>query len=1005
MAQMNVSARAVDMLGRQQIAGIPTAIHELFKNAHDAYATHAEIDYFQDQHLVTLRDNGIGMTEEDFVKKWLTIGTSSKFGVNRKSAYIPEGMDERPLMGEKGIGRLAIASIGRQVVVLSRAERADGMHDMVVALIHWSQFEIPDIGISDIVIPTRTFPEGKLPTAEDIQSMAQELISCLTTLGDAIPSDYFELIKADTELLSFSPEILFINLQNKTEEDWEKIPEDLKNSDTAPKLDGISKGTHFIIMPCDETLALDVEANSKGTTNLQKILVGFSNTFGSVAKDRLKTKFRLYQGAAESDELIEEGFFTAKDALDGDHVVEGEFDEYGQFKGKVTVYKGDPQEHIINWNEGYGSKTRCGPFKIKFTYLQGSPSESMVPSDRYVELQNKFSMYGGLYLYRDEVRVLPYGTQEFDFLRFEEKRSKNAAHAFFSHRLMFGAISIAHDVNTGLEEKAGREGLRANVAYREFVNILHNFFEQLAADFFRESSSNDRFTEIKAKFKEIAKKEAEAAKRRKNQVNAKKEVFRQQMIDFFDSYSDGSYISQVEALKKRVEVDFEKASETWRDKEKYHFISSLRRDVAGAWRGLDKAIKITKPKVGLSQPDEKNWISYLTTREKLIADVIAPAKREIELKISEYVSSNSLSFNLRDRVNEFIEEEKKTLSKTISNYREELKDNVGEIDLVIKEKARSKSAEYTHALAAVMSEINSTAIDTLSEEESLEIISNWERQLEEINEQTEQYFQKMRDTVELVISDISNDESSSTDVIVALESENEQVKESLNQYYEFAQLGMSLGIIQHEFSSTARNVRNSIRSLKPWADTNPQLSGLYNNISHSFAHLDGYLKMFTPLNRRLYRSKVELSGKEIDSYLRDIFDERFKRHNIKLTTTREFLVKTTSVFPSSFLPVFINVVDNGIYWLNTQFENDSKEIKLDVDSDQILISNNGPAIPLIDRNRIFDFTFSRKSSGRGMGLFISKESLNHEGFDIRLASGGADASPCFVISEEIMEQE
>ncbi|MBY8096475.1 hypothetical protein KW490_19935 [Vibrio fluvialis] len=691
--------------------------------------------------------------------------------------------------------------------------------------------------------------------------------------------------------------------------------------------------------------------------------------------------------------------------MDGDHVVEGEFDEYGQFKGKVTVYKGDPQEHIINWNEGYGSKTRCGPFKIKFTYLQGSPSESMVPSDRYVELQNKFSMYGGLYLYRDEVRVLPYGTQEFDFLRFEEKRSKNAAHAFFSHRLMFGAISIAHDVNTGLEEKAGREGLRANVAYREFVNILHNFFEQLAADFFRESSSNDRFTEIKAKFKEIAKKEAEAAKRRKNQVNAKKEVFRQQMIDFFDSYSDGSYISQVEALKKRVEVDFEKASETWRDKEKYHFISSLRRDVAGAWRGLDKAIKITKPKVGLSQPDEKNWISYLTTREKLIADVIAPAKREIELKISEYVSSNSLSFTLRDRVNEFIEEEKKTLSKTISNYREELKDNVGEIDLVIKEKARSKSAEYTHALAAVMSEINSTAIDTLSEEESLEIISNWERQLEEINEQTEQYFQKMRDTVELVISDISNDESSSTDVIVALESENEQVKESLNQYYEFAQLGMSLGIIQHEFSSTARNVRNSIRSLKPWADTNPQLSGLYNNISHSFAHLDGYLKMFTPLNRRLYRSKVELSGKEIDSYLRDIFDERFKRHNIKLTTTREFLVKTTSVFPSSFLPVFINVVDNGIYWLNTQFENDSKEIKLDVDSDQILISNNGPAIPLIDRNRIFDFTFSRKSSGRGMGLFISKESLNHEGFDIRLASGGADASPCFVISEEIMEQE
>ncbi|WP_214656616.1 hypothetical protein, partial [Vibrio anguillarum] len=79
--------------------------------------------------------------------------------------------------------------------------------------------------------------------------------------------------------------------------------------------------------------------------------------------------------------------------------------------------------------------------------------------------------------------------------------------------------------------------------------------------------------------------------------------------------------------------------------------------------------------------------------------------------------------------------------------------------------------------------------------------------------------------------------------------------------------------------STARNVRESIRSLKPWADKNEKLGGLYNNISHSFAHLDGYLKMFTPLNRRLYRSKVELSGKEIESYLRDIFDERLTRHH------------------------------------------------------------------------------------------------------------------------------
>ena len=40
-------ARTLDMLGRQQIAGIPTAISELFKNAHDAYAERVEVDYYR----------------------------------------------------------------------------------------------------------------------------------------------------------------------------------------------------------------------------------------------------------------------------------------------------------------------------------------------------------------------------------------------------------------------------------------------------------------------------------------------------------------------------------------------------------------------------------------------------------------------------------------------------------------------------------------------------------------------------------------------------------------------------------------------------------------------------------------------------------------------------------------------------------------------------------------------------------------------------------------------
>jgi len=65
------------MLGRQQIAGIPTAISELFKNAHDAYADQVEVDYF--------RNNGLsscGMTALEcrptIFKSMVSAGTEVK---------------------------------------------------------------------------------------------------------------------------------------------------------------------------------------------------------------------------------------------------------------------------------------------------------------------------------------------------------------------------------------------------------------------------------------------------------------------------------------------------------------------------------------------------------------------------------------------------------------------------------------------------------------------------------------------------------------------------------------------------------------------------------------------------------------------------------------------------------------------------------------------------------------------------------------------------------------
>ena len=136
MARFKTRARTLDLLGRQQIAGIPTAINELFKNAYDAYADNVDVDYFRINKLFILRDNGLGMTKDDFESRWLTLGTDSKVN-NAKisSPLINNSKPFRPITGEKGIGRLAIASIGNQVLILSRAKKKNKNKKKVSAFI------------------------------------------------------------------------------------------------------------------------------------------------------------------------------------------------------------------------------------------------------------------------------------------------------------------------------------------------------------------------------------------------------------------------------------------------------------------------------------------------------------------------------------------------------------------------------------------------------------------------------------------------------------------------------------------------------------------------------------------------------------------------------------------------------------------------------------------------------------------------------------------------------
>lgn len=981
MAKMRVRARAVDMLGRQQIAGIPTAIHELFKNAHDAYANIVEVDYYRADRIFILRDDGIGMTRTDFEEKWLTLGTESKVNANREIGFIPEGKSPRVIMGEKGIGRLAIATIGRQVLVMTRALRADGLSNLTVAFIHWGLFEAPGIDLDEIDIPIIELPGGSMPDASMLSELVQVVRRNVDALVHKLSAAAYEHITDDLTRFYFNPAVLA-----------SKLP--------GPSLLNDGYGTHFYILPTDPIVESDIDGGSdEDASNIQKMLLGFSNTMYSDSQPVMCTAFRDHHSDGVSDEVIgAESFFSHEEFDLADHHIEGTFDEFGQFQGNISIYHQTPKQHVIHWNGGHGIPTECGPFKIKFAYIQGNPSESIVPIDRFGSLSTKTNKIGGLYIYRDGLRVLPYGRADYDFLEIERRRTKAAKDWFFSYRRIYGAVTINHASNAALIEKAGREGFRENHAYRQFREILINFFKQLALDFFRESAVDPDYNQFKSELQ----KQAELLKKREKLVSEKKRKFESELNDFFKRLEDDHFSIQVNRIREEAHREGEIIRQTPDPDKGAARLLALETKAREEISSLRKKMTLSRPRgVGFNKTVLSDLEAYQRNRIKLDKELIVPFEKELDEFITK-LNESHIGMNRRIRIAHQLNEEKRIVQRRSSELRRGVNEQLQLFQAGLQETLQGKLRSLSSTVEHVLIDFERTDANALPEPDLAERQRLWEAEIEVSLHDTDEYLSALRDQLKNLTDALQEGELLGSETLEAVEERSEAYKEQLDRYFEFAQVGMALGVVQHEFSATIARIRNCIKSLKPWADDTPALEPLYGDIRHNFEHLDSYLDFFTPLNRRLYRKERDLSGSEILRYLNDVFGDRLKRHSIELEHTPAFEARVVRAFPSTILPVFVNLLDNAIYWIT--FDRDSeKRIRLDADERGLLIWNGGPGIERRDEKRIFEFGITRKPGGRGMGLYISRESLRRDGFDLDLLSAGENTHPMFLISSRDMD--
>lgn len=981
MAKFKTRARAVDMLGRQQIADVSTAISELFKNAHDAYADHVEVDYFRSDNLLVIRDDGIGMTKDEFENRWLVLGTESKLdSASHNEAFKPADKPKRAIMGEKGIGRLAIALLGSQVLVLTRAKRGDSLSDLTMCFINWGLFEVPGLNLDDIEFPVVTFKGGVLPSDADVKKLVLQNTVSVQSLQNKYPNCDFNKVLADMS-------------------DFQLDPDDLCDFLNGLTLKGNGFGTHFLIAPANEELRDEIERERQSRTKeFSKSLLGFCNsTFYTDASPPIETAMRYWPTDVKPDNMIESGdFFTKQDVMRGDHYIHGEINEFGQFNGTVRVYEKIYDHHVITWSKGAGKPTLCGPFKIELAYLNGNRSESKADPDDFAAISNKLDSYGGLYVYRDGIRILPYGNSDVDWVDIELRRNKGLGYYFFSYRRIYGAVCLTRENNGSLEEKAGREGFQKDKPYKQFKEIIENLFIQLAADFFRKDSDfGDYFRERKAELDRLDR----ARKKREKQVGTKRRRLADALESFFQAVSQKLPEAETDSLRLQVHSRMEAASRMENPDEAAEELLEAENEANGRLANIRASYQVTKPRgVGLSKQLARDWAAYQREQERLDSELFTPFSKEVAESLGKMAEEARIYIDQRRRLQKLIKQVAVKGESEVKSEAGMLEKAASETRRVAIDTARKAIQEFKSIVRKVEIDFAEQDFTDISPKHAEEIRELYELRIEEVGKRNTESLGRVR---EMLTSISENLEKTSDiehlDMVEAMDKELQELREQADTDAELVQLGLAVAIINHEFEAAIKGIRHKLRELGTWARANDDLVPLYQDIRTNFDHLDAHLNLFTPLQRRLQRKQTGIRGGDINHYVRTLFSVRFKRHKIELEVTQEFIDSVVPGFPSTIYPVFVNLIDNAVFWLKDIQGN--RVISLDFGDNVYFISNNGPAIHTRDKEAIFEQGFSRKPGGRGLGLFISQKALRKEGMDLTIVQPGrVDGWTTFAIS-------
>jgi signal transduction histidine kinase len=435
-------ARLLTMIGDQLIKNESVAIMELIKNAYDADASWCRVAFenigkdgaVADNSKIIIEDDGCGMSAEVIKEAWMAPASPQK---KRRGEKLRTPGKKRIVQGEKGIGRFALLKLGSKITVVTRTDGSSKEHILVLDFSNYrDEF---------------TEKDGK-PQKTLLADLTGELSTrTAKTIVPGLVPGVFPVLKRGTT----GTRIVVENLrrQNWREETIQQIA--LETSYLQPIFSEVTgakerkEDAFRIVMTRNGD---EIGSQEKAISNLQVLLE--EQSVLKIQRGRFDSKANVF-------------FFSLNNR---DEIMS--FDRLRQYS---------PERFSVKKGHGH-LYPECGSFTFEFFVFDLRVDKEDRKTSKYSlnDDDKELVKRHRIYLYRDGIRVYPYGNLDDDWLQIDVLRGTSQAAALLSNKQVVGWIGISHDGNPDLKDKTSREGLVAEgTAVEDFIETIQMFLKYI----------------------------------------------------------------------------------------------------------------------------------------------------------------------------------------------------------------------------------------------------------------------------------------------------------------------------------------------------------------------------------------------------------------------------------------------------------------------------------------------------------------------------------------------